>query len=101
MEKIIWNDSFSVKVMEIDDQHKKLIRLINRLGDIDASKVNSETVSEIFTEMTQYTQFHFGTEEKYMLEHFTLFYNLVGVALAAKFAPKGRSYPLAVALMAT
>ncbi|MDZ7723510.1 MAG: hypothetical protein U5R06_12075 [candidate division KSB1 bacterium] len=31
MEEIIWNDSFSVGVQKLDEQHKKSIRILNKL----------------------------------------------------------------------
>lgn len=69
MEKIIWDESFSVGIQEIDEQHKELIRMINKLIGREDISVGSETISDILNEMTQYAGYHFQTEEQYMLEY--------------------------------
>lgn len=69
MEKIIWNDSFSVGVQELDTQHQVLIGLINQLIESQGAPVQSETISDILSRMLEYTEFHFDAEEKYMAEY--------------------------------
>ena len=68
MTEISWNDSLSVGIDLIDDQHKMLI---NRLADLsDAWKCN-KAVGEVMKTlefMVEYTDFHFETEEKHMAE---------------------------------
>lgn len=65
MEKFIsWNDNISVGIQEIDEQHKQLVELINRLYDAMVEGENKqETAREILTELTQYTIVHFAVEE--------------------------------------
>ncbi len=71
MSKIEWNNSFSVNVPEIDEQHKKWIGMINELhaillrGDL---KENMEISSKVVAEIRDYTLYHFTTEEKLMKE---------------------------------
>ena len=69
MEKIIWDESFSVGIQEIDKQHKKLIEIINRLIETRNVTVYSETISDVLSEMTKYADYHFRTEEEYMLKY--------------------------------
>ena len=69
MDKIEWSEEFSVGVRLLDEQHKKLIRMVNRLIDAHGAAVNSEAVSEALTEMTQYARSHFKDEEQLMLDH--------------------------------
>ncbi len=69
METIIWNESFSVGVRELDEQHKELIRMINKLIETRDTKVDSEMISDILTKMTKYAGYHFQTEEQYMIEY--------------------------------
>ena len=69
MEKIIWNDSFSVGIPLLDSQHMELVRMINKLIESKDVKVDSETVSETLLNMTNYAIFHFKTEEDYLIKH--------------------------------
>ena len=69
MEKILWDSSFSVGIAKLDEQHKRLIGMLNLLiGDPEAD-VHSETVSEILTRMTKYATEHFQTEEQLLAEY--------------------------------
>ena len=69
VEKIIWNESFSVGIPLLDSQHMELIRIINKLIDSKDVKVDSEAISETLLNMTNYAMFHFKTEEEYLKEH--------------------------------
>lgn len=61
-----WSDRFSVKVKEIDEQHKQLVEMINRLHDAMVANKGRQVQQEIVGEMAAYAIFHFETEEKYM-----------------------------------
>ncbi|HAN19103.1 MAG: hypothetical protein A2X13_02585 [Bacteroidetes bacterium GWC2_33_15] len=60
-----WKEEYSVKVKEIDDQHKVLIKLLNKLYDAFMKKEHSTIIGDIIQELTDYASYHFGTEEKY------------------------------------
>ena len=65
MGTITWNDSLSVKVLAIDQQHKKLIDMINELSDAMRSGKGRDILSKIISGLILYTGTHFKTEEKY------------------------------------
>ena len=64
MEQITWTEEFSVGVVRIDEQHKQLIAMINRLIAEPQTTTRSETISDLLTGMTNYAQMHFATEEE-------------------------------------
>jgi len=66
--KLEWDNKYSVKVKEIDDQHKKMFDTINHLIDILGSNPTQEQLNEIIKALVEYKQFHFATEEKYFDE---------------------------------
>ena len=65
MPLITWKDSFSVKVTEIDTQHKKLVEMINKLYDAMKVGKSKDVMGEILNNLISYTATHFKTEEKY------------------------------------
>ncbi|HEY9187622.1 MAG TPA: bacteriohemerythrin [Ignavibacteria bacterium] len=65
MGTITWNDSLSVKVLAIDQQHKKLVDMINELSDAMRSGKGRDVLSKIISGLILYTGTHFKTEEKY------------------------------------
>lgn len=67
MDRIAWEGRFSVGVEEIDRQHKQLVEMLNRLIDLDGITVASEKISDTLTRMTEYADYHFTSEEKFML----------------------------------
>lgn len=67
LEKILWSNLYSVKVEEIDKQHKDLIGTVNKIIECLNSYPNQqqEQIESIFKEILNYTEEHFKTEEKY------------------------------------
>lgn len=61
-----WSDSLSVQVKEIDEQHKRLVQMVNRLHEAMMKKQGRLVVGGIISELADYTVYHFATEEKYM-----------------------------------
>ena len=69
MEKIAWDESFSVGVRVLDAQHKQIVIMVNTLIEMNEAKVDSEIISDTLTKMTKYAIDHFEREEQYMLEY--------------------------------
>lgn len=69
MQIINWSNEFSVGVKEMDDQHKKLIGMINRLIKEQKTLTDPRTIADLLTEMTDYAQIHFRAEEYLMAEY--------------------------------
>ncbi|NOR26058.1 MAG: bacteriohemerythrin [Desulforhopalus sp.] len=69
MDIINWKDEFSVGVKEMDDQHKKLIGMVNKLISEQTSLTDQRTIADLLTEMTDYAQVHFRAEEYLMAEY--------------------------------
>ena len=62
---IKWEEDYSVNITEIDNQHKKLLELINTLRDAMREGKVKEVMSKILSDLVDYTLYHFATEEKY------------------------------------
>ena len=65
MSLIQWNDSFSVNVVEIDQQHQKLVAMINDLNDAMRQGKGKDVLGKIVNGLIVYAESHFKTEEKY------------------------------------
>ncbi|MDD2686043.1 MAG: bacteriohemerythrin [Gallionella sp.] len=59
-----WNPNFETGVAIIDEQHKKLVDLLNALAEHLAYGSDAPTLERVFDELTDYTVYHFQTEEK-------------------------------------
>lgn len=63
---ITWHPDFEVKVEKIDEQHKKLVSILNKLFDAMVHEKGRSVLSEILKDLTDYTKYHFETEESMM-----------------------------------
>jgi hemerythrin-like metal-binding protein len=63
MEKINWSPKYNVGVETIDEQHKRLVFMLNRLIEAKEATTDSELVSDVITQMTKYAEDHFKFEE--------------------------------------
>lgn len=68
MKLIEWQDSYSVGINIIDEQHKKLFAWINDLYTAIDAKKDEEALDNILGHLLDYVKFHFSTEEKYFEE---------------------------------
>lgn len=66
---IEWTDELSVGIDSIDEQHKKLVNMINALNDAMLTNSSHELLGKIFTGLAAYTQKHFAYEENMFAEY--------------------------------
>ena len=59
-----WNTNFETGIAQIDEQHKRLVDLLNLLAGHLAFRSDAPTLENIFNELTEYALFHFQSEEK-------------------------------------
>ncbi len=64
-----WTDDLSVHIPSIDEQHKKLISMINDFYDSFKSGHNREKLVELVAGLKEYTSYHFTTEENLLTKH--------------------------------
>jgi hemerythrin-like metal-binding protein len=64
-----WNDTFSVNIEVLDEQHKHLVKLINDLYRSLLSNNPQEKMGDILDGMIEYASIHFQDEEAIMMEH--------------------------------
>jgi hemerythrin len=61
-----WLTSWSTGIKKMDDQHKELLTLIDKLIDVG---IFNDKVGEVLDEIIEYSSFHFYEEEKYLEKH--------------------------------
>ena len=63
-----WQNSYSVGISQVDEQHKELINLTNKLfiSCMDSLGSSGSTFLEVLHKVVDYVGYHFGTEEKIM-----------------------------------
>lgn len=63
VEILPWNDTFNTGLPVVDEQHKKLVQLINELARDWSTLADVERLNRIFEELAAYASYHFETEE--------------------------------------
>lgn len=63
MSYIDWSATYSVGIDSIDQQHKKMIDIINELYDAMKQGKGQQMLNRTFAELAAYTQSHFKYEE--------------------------------------
>ena len=62
-----WKQEYDIGILEIDDQHKELFKMVNNIKTSILKGVNSEQIIKtVFTNIVEYTQKHFASEEVLM-----------------------------------
>ena len=66
---INWNDTYSIGVLKIDNQHKRLVQIINELSDAMGAGKGKDVLGKVLNELVLYVNTHFKSEEELMLQH--------------------------------
>lgn len=69
MYHIEWNEDNSVGVLSIDEQHKELVAITNRLFQAIMDDKGFSILMKILNELEEYADVHFSYEEKLLKEH--------------------------------
>jgi len=64
-----WSRLYSVGVREIDEQHRVLVGLLNRLGAANDGESPGVVVADTLAALVKYVGEHFACEERLMKEH--------------------------------
>jgi hemerythrin-like metal-binding protein/PAS domain S-box-containing protein len=65
-----WNKNFDTGIAIIDEQHKKLVSLLNKLASHLAYRSDVPTLNAVFKELSDYAAYHFQTEENLWQQFF-------------------------------
>jgi hemerythrin len=63
MSLVRWSDEYSVCIKEIDEQHKQLFDLINKLHDAMKETKANNILGKVIKDLVSYTKYHFSSEE--------------------------------------
>jgi methyl-accepting chemotaxis protein/hemerythrin len=66
---LTWDDSLSVNIDAIDDQHKVLVDMINGLHEAMRTGKGVKVLAKLVDGLKNYTVDHFATEERLMMQH--------------------------------
>lgn len=67
---IEWSDKYKTGIELVDEQHKELFRLFNKIYDLYYNEFLIDKYDQIITaveELKDYTKYHFKAEEEYMI----------------------------------
>ena len=63
MSLITWNETMSVNIEEIDNQHQEFVKILNTLFEAMKAAKGSEVLEDVITKLIDYTRYHFTAEE--------------------------------------
>jgi len=69
MSVINWDNSYSVGVEVIDNQHKELIKMLNELLNAMKDGKGSDAITQIVGSLAEYAKVHLNTEEALMSKY--------------------------------
>ena len=64
-----WDDNFNTGLPKVDEQHRKLVQMLNLLASHIAFDAKTGLLSQLFSELADYAVYHFDTEEAIWREY--------------------------------
>lgn len=61
-----WRSEYSVGIDDVDDQHKHLLRLLGRVGQLADKGKDGRALAKLMGELQDYAAYHFSSEEHLM-----------------------------------
>lgn len=68
MPLMTWTEEMSVGVQSLDNDHKRLIELLNELHEGIESGQTNQALESVIDGLVRYTRFHFAREEKFFAD---------------------------------
>ncbi|MBN2716180.1 MAG: bacteriohemerythrin [Deltaproteobacteria bacterium] len=65
---IKWDESWNTNIAVIDQQHRKLLNLVNDLSDAMRVGKSKDVMADVLTVLVNYTKTHFSAEERLMTQ---------------------------------
>ena len=69
LEVFPWNENFETGIQEVDEQHKTLVILLNKLAN-SLTQEKIAKVEDTFSQLAKYADYHFKSEEKIWEKYF-------------------------------
>jgi len=69
MTGLVWNDSYSAGLGALDEDHKRLFDVINKMDAAVQAGRGEDVMGEVLRDIAHHTNDHFPHEEKLMAEH--------------------------------
>jgi hemerythrin len=67
--QLVWNDGYSVNVESMDQQHMKLVGMLNTMSEAMAQQEGEDALDVIFKNLLDYVAIHFADEEALMRKY--------------------------------
>lgn len=64
-----WHESFNIGISEVDDEHKKLIEMLNNVYSLIKKNEPRDSVLKSITNLIDFTKYHFLNEEMWMVKN--------------------------------
>ncbi len=64
-----WDANFETGIAVIDEQHQRLVQMLNDLAAAIAQQEEAVELQHVFDQLSDYADYHFKTEENYWSPH--------------------------------